>query len=280
MAAQEYRPRNSTYEVDVAPQVASGGLGAVPTTGAPSTRPVPAPRAAQRFIAPQQQMPQHPVPVARVGQPLVPVQTQMMPPPYYPIPGAGTGTDQLGSMPQQQQQQRQTPYQVQETAADPLQQPIKITKSAAYKMQYKVDFSFCTFWKGILEIVARIGIMVSFQSNTQYSFLHTKLQCSCISVDILQQVVTVFCFAISCVIISEVDSNNYFDVILSVDSSVDSISDTQSLIGGSKAVSGFMIVVTILVLIIEISTIIGRFMLRTGFGMLRILHCVVCRYLQ
>ena len=170
MAAQEYRPRNSTYEVDVAPQVASGGLGAAPTTGAPSTRPVPAPRAAQRFIAPQQQMPQHPVPVARVGQPLVPVQTQMMPPPYYPIAGAGTGTDQLGSMPRQQQQQRQTPYQVQETAADPLQQPIKNPNSAAYKMQYKVNFSFCTFWKGILEIVARIGIMVSFQSNAQYSF--------------------------------------------------------------------------------------------------------------
>ena len=66
----------------------------------------------------------------------------------------------------------------------------------------------------------------------------------------------------------------------SVDSSfistgTDLISELQSLIEGSRGVSGLMIFTAIAILIVDIPVIVGRFTLLLGIGWLRILHVVV-----
>ena len=80
---------------------------------------------------------------------------------------------------------------------------------------------------------------------------------------------------VSAAIINLIDSNIYFDAILAVENPVNDIASAQNLIRGSKSVAGFMIFLALISLIIEIPTIVGRFTLRGGREMLRILHIIV-----
>ena len=90
----------------------------------------------------------------------------------------------------------------------------------------------------------------------------------------------VLCLALSPVIIDTVDSNSYFSILLAIDASLLAsdplmIEDTQNLIMGSKDIAGFMIFLSIMCFIIEIPSIVGRFILRGGTKMLLVLHVVV-----
>ena len=99
-----------------------------------------------------------------------------------------------------------------------------------------------------------------------------------------QQVVAVICLGLSIVIINEIDSSAYFDGLLSNQYTVtpglqDDLDDLQSLITLTRSLAGYMIFVAVLGSLVEIPTILGRFTVRAGIGMLRIFHVVV-RYLK
>ena len=186
MSAPDYRPRNSTsYDNNgVSHQLAVKGnvLTLVPpATAVQDARPVPLPRAQkpnalkpppsplQPAVVPASQMQQPAVvPALQVQQPApVPVAAshvqlqptivqygypQMMPPPYYQGQSVG--------MPQQPPL---TP------AANPAQQSKFTFNKADYGVQVNASCSFCTLWRGILEIIARVGVMVSLVLAEYYT---------------------------------------------------------------------------------------------------------------
>ena len=95
-----------------------------------------------------------------------------------------------------------------------------------------------------------------------------------------QQVVAVICLGLSIVIINKIVSSAYFDGLLSDQYVVtpdleDDLEDLQSLITLTRSLAGYMIFVAVLGSLVEIPTILGRFTVRAGIGMLRILHVVV-----
>ena len=61
----------------------------------------------------------------------------------------------------------------------------------------------------------------------------------------------------------------------SVDRGTGFLTDLQDLIARTRSVSAFMIFVAVLVFLVEIPIIVGRFTLRPGIGLLRILHVLV-----
>ena len=90
----------------------------------------------------------------------------------------------------------------------------------------------------------------------------------------------VLCLGLSIVIINKIDSNAYFDGLLNDQYVVtpdlqDDLDDLQSLIPLTRSLAGYMIFVAVLGPLVEIPTILGRFTVRAGIGMLRILHVVV-----
>lgn len=82
-------------------------------------------------------------------------------------------------------------------------------------------------------------------------------------------------FALSSFIINKIDTNPYFDKILADESTSETVTSVQILIRSSRSVAGFMIFMAIVTIIIESSTIFGRFCLRSGVKLLSILHIVV-----
>ena len=87
----------------------------------------------------------------------------------------------------------------------------------------------------------------------------------------------VICLGLSSVILNTIESNTYFDIVLSIDrfSGGDIIVELQDLIILTRALVGYMIFVAIFVFLVEIPTILARFTVRAGIGMLRIFHVLV-----
>ena len=93
---------------------------------------------------------------------------------------------------------------------------------------------------------------------------------------LFMQVVVLLCFGLSIEIIYLIDNNDYLDLLLSLDPSVaDIVTEIQDLITDTLQVAGYMIFTGIVVLLVEISVIIGRFTLRVGVRLLQILRAVV-----
>ena len=89
-----------------------------------------------------------------------------------------------------------------------------------------------------------------------------------------------FTLALSPAIINTIDSNDYFKILLAVDTSLLAtdtlmISDTQDLIRNSKAVAEFMIFVGVMCFLVQIPSIVSRFILRCTPITLLVLHIVV-----
>ena len=94
------------------------------------------------------------------------------------------------------------------------------------------------------------------------------------------QVAAAVCLGLSSYIINTIDSNTYLNVLLSLSqysfpAGGDILVDMQNLINLSRSLAGYMIFVAIVAFLVEVPTILGRFTLRAGNGMLRILHVVV-----
>ena len=91
------------------------------------------------------------------------------------------------------------------------------------------------------------------------------------------QVAAAACLALSIVILTTIESNTYLNLILSLNSVTDGdiIDDMQSLITLTHSLAGYMIFVAVVAFLVEVPTILGRFTLHAGNGMLRILHVVV-----
>ena len=167
LQARDWRPRTSAVleSEDDFPDVQNG---------AHLQKPVPQPRQVRKMDHQEQMPQQQPIPVVQlapatqrpapgamyvpppgpaVQQPVQPTPVlQHMPPPYSISHGAAI----------QPQWQATHPVQPQLAAA-----PAVVTKRAVnkktgiFKMKWKVNSMFCTIWKGILEIVARSGAIVS-----------------------------------------------------------------------------------------------------------------------
>ena len=97
-----------------------------------------------------------------------------------------------------------------------------------------------------------------------------------------QQVVAVACLGLSSVILNTIETNTYFDAVLSTSrfSGGDILVELQDLINLTRSVAGYMIFVAIFVSLVEIPTILGRFLVRAGIGMLRIFHVVVRNFVH
>ena len=143
MAEHDYRPRNSAM---MESQAVSG-----PTAGAEDGAPGPAPDGRVAVTPPPPAVPAgggRPVPKPRTRQPVVQPQEPALPP-YVIQPGS----------------QQPPPY------AAPGEEPAAGNKAAPAAVQEKTNrqfraqlspgHSFCTFWRGILEIVARVTVIVS-----------------------------------------------------------------------------------------------------------------------
>ena len=90
----------------------------------------------------------------------------------------------------------------------------------------------------------------------------------------------VFLLGLSPVIINTVDSNDYFNILLALDTSQLSsdplmIAETQALIESSKVVAQFAIFLGVCCFLIEVLPIISRFTLRAGSTTLLVFHIVV-----
>ena len=92
-------------------------------------------------------------------------------------------------------------------------------------------------------------------------------------------------FALSSAVIHTINNNDALAALGSLDSSLfdtatgtNVFSELQSLIEGSRGVSGLMIFTAIAILIVEVPVIVGRFTLLLGIGWLRILHVVVSSF--
>jgi hypothetical protein len=165
-----------------------------------------------------------------------------MPPPHYPVHGA------------EMQQQYYNPA-IQPQLAIPAERVKVSNQNTSYKMQCKAS-SICSIWKGILEIAARVGVII----------------------------VAVICFGLSIVIINKINSSTYLDGILNDQYTVtlsllDDLSDLQSLIRLTRSLAGYTIFVAVFAFLVVIPTILTRFTCHGGTGMLRIFHIVV-RYLK
>ena len=82
-------------------------------------------------------------------------------------------------------------------------------------------------------------------------------------------------FALSPVIIGTINANEYLDIILTAGSINPLLEEAQVLIKGSENVAGFMIFLSITCFIVQIPTIVGRFILRCGTTLLFVLHIAV-----
>jgi hypothetical protein len=168
------------------------------------------------------------------------------PPPYYQEYGAGMPQQNPYMYPAAQPQMFVPPVPAEQVKVTTLSKPIN------FKVQCKASYSICTGWKGILEIAARVGVTV----------------------------LAVICLGLSIVILNTIDSNTYLDAILSLNkyrfdpATGDVLVDMQSLIKLTRSLAGYMIFVAIVASLVEIPTILGRFTLRAGIGMLRSLHVV------
>ena len=89
------------------------------------------------------------------------------------------------------------------------------------------------------------------------------------------QVVAIICLGASATVIHEINSNDYLQLILDVPASDNEQVDLQDLINDSTDVSKFVIFLAIFVFIVEIPTIVGRFLLHAGVRMSQVLHAVV-----
>lgn len=85
----------------------------------------------------------------------------------------------------------------------------------------------------------------------------------------------VIAFALSPVIIGTINANEYLDIILMAGSISPLLEEAQAVIKGSENVAGFMIFLSITCFIVQIPTIVGRFILRCGTTLLFILHIAV-----
>ena len=163
--ARDWRPRTSAVfeSEDGFPDVQNG---------AHLQKPVPQPRQVRRMDQMPQQQPipvvqlapatQRPAPDATmyapppgpaVQQPVQPTPVlQHMPPPYSITHGAGIQPQWHATHPVQPQSAA-APAVVKEKAAN--------KKTGIYKMKWKVNSRFCTMWRGVLEIIARSGAIVS-----------------------------------------------------------------------------------------------------------------------
>ena len=84
------------------------------------------------------------------------------------------------------------------------------------------------------------------------------------------------CLALSSVILNTIESNTYLNVLLNLNLvGNDILDDMQSLITLTRSLAGYMIFVAVVAFLVEVPTILGRFTLHAGNGMLRILHVVV-----
>ena len=89
-------------------------------------------------------------------------------------------------------------------------------------------------------------------------------------------------FGLSSAVIHTINNNDDLTAVESLDSSdidsatgTDLLSELQSLIEGSRGVSGLMIFTAIAIVIVEAPVIVGRFTLLLGIGWLHILHILV-----
>ena len=95
------------------------------------------------------------------------------------------------------------------------------------------------------------------------------------------QVVAGICLSLSSVTLNTIDSNTYFDQILSINrfsldpQSGEILVELQDLITLTRSLTRYMLFVAIFAFLVEIPTILGRFTIRAGIGMLRIFHVVV-----
>ena len=169
-----YRPRTDSDTVQAAgrndiPTVQNEALTPVPPrpaeTHVQNEQPMPLPGVEHQGInAGQQQAPQRSMPQQQILQQQVPVDIvqpppMMAPPPYYSEYGAGVPQQYPYYMYPVGQPQMLVP-------AVPVDQ-VKVTNRAnrssslSFKVQCKASCDFCTGWKGILEIFARVGVIVS-----------------------------------------------------------------------------------------------------------------------
>ena len=88
----------------------------------------------------------------------------------------------------------------------------------------------------------------------------------------------VISFLLSPIHIRTIQSNQYRDLILTVPATTSPIPETQALIRGSVNVAGFMIFLSIVCFIVQIPTIVGRFILKGGTALIFVLHVVVRHY--
>ena len=86
-------------------------------------------------------------------------------------------------------------------------------------------------------------------------------------------------FILSPIHIRTIQSNQYLDLILMVQATTSPIPETQALIRDSANVAGFMIFLSIVCFIIQIPTIVGRFILKGGTALIFVLHLVVSHIL-
>ena len=145
----EYRPRtHSITEEDVSQELGAeeGALTPVP------------PQISASYV-------ERPAPLSRVAQGINAVQHQeSVPQQQFPLQ---QNLEQHNLMqPQPQTPQQQIPYEPPPPyylGHGPVQQPPKATNKSenTFKVQCKASYSICTGWKGILEIAARVGVIVS-----------------------------------------------------------------------------------------------------------------------
>ena len=148
MAAPNYKPRSSTYELDTSELAITTTLNPDVQCPAPtpvataSPRPIPKPRVRTQgleLLMPQLQPSIPPAPV------ILPAQPQAMPPPYYLT-----------------QNSTFQPYPVHDSSKQQAQE-IKTSNEVSddYQIKFKAGCIFCTMWKGALEITIRTTIIVS-----------------------------------------------------------------------------------------------------------------------
>lgn len=178
--AMEWRPRTSAAFEPEAAEVPA-------VQGVPVQRPIPQPRQVRQGDHQERRPQQQPVPVVQLAPAAqhvqqmqfapaaqhvlqqqmnpAPVPVAMQPPPY---PGHGSGIQQQTQLhvayPFQPQSHAAYPGQPQVPgAAAPAGEPMEkaANQKTNYKLQCKVNARFCGNWRGILEIIARSGAIVS-----------------------------------------------------------------------------------------------------------------------